>query len=264
MEDIFNNDVIVKKSYNGMDYIQFKRLNNLGIKHAYSLKSEGFGFRSGTPTEENSYKTICEAVGLDYTKRVKPVQRHTSNVKCIDRVLTRDEVMSIDGLITDKENIVLATTNADCLLLLMYDPVKKIIANIHSGWRGTYEKIAERAVDKMVNYYRCDPKDIIVAFSPSIRKCHFEVEEEVKMLCEEIYKYTGRLDEIITVGEVKDGVQKYLVDTVLINKILLKDMGVLEENILDSGICSMCHSDKIHSRRADGEGFQLGSLIISL
>jgi len=264
MEDLFNNDIIIKKSYNGLDYIQFKRLLDLGVKNAYSLKSDGFGFRTATPTEEKSYKTLCEAVGLDCKNRVKPLQRHTSNVRCIDRVVPKEELMGIDGLITDKKDIVLASTNADCQLMVMYDPVKKVIANIHSGWRGTYEKIAERAIDKMINYYRCDPKDIIVALSPSIRKCHFEVEEEVKLLCEEIFKYTGRLDEIISVGEVRDGVQKYLIDTVLINKILLTDMGILEENIIDCGICSMCHSDKIHSRRADGETYQLGSLIISL
>lgn len=264
MEDLFNNDILVKKEYNGMEYVQFKRLLDLGIKNAYSLKSEGFGFRTDTKTEANSYKTLCEAIGLDYQNKIKPLQRHTSNVKCIDRIIPREELLGIDGLITDKKEIVLATTNADCLLMLMYDPVKKVIANIHSGWRGTYEKIAERAIDKMVNYYRCDPKDIIVAMCPSIRKCHFEVEEEVKLLCEEIFKYTGRLDEIIAVGEVKDGVQKYLIDTILINKILLEGVGVLEENIIDSGICSMCHADKIHSRRVDGETYQLGSAIISL
>ena len=84
------------------------------------------------------------------------------------------------------------------------------------------------------------------------------------MLCEEIFKFTGKLDEFIFKGEIKEGKQKYYIDTVKINKILFKDIGIKEENILDSEICSMCNSDKIHSARAEGESFTRAIALIEL
>ena len=116
----------------------------------------------------------------------------------------------------------------------------------------------------MQNYYGCNPQDIIVCMTPSIRKCHFEVEEDVKLLCEEIFDFTGRTNEFIIKGDIKDGKQKYYIDTILINKILMKDVGIKNENIIDSGICSVCNKDKINSFRVEGKDFKLATSIISL
>jgi hypothetical protein len=132
------------------------------------------------------------------------------------------------------------------------------------GWRGTFQKIAEKTVVKMINYYKCNPENIYCFISPSIRKCHFEVEEDVKVLCEDIFKFTNRVQDFISLGEIKEGVQKYFIDTVLINKILLMDIGIKEENIIDSNLCSVCNSDKIQSYRVEGKDFRLATAIISL
>ena len=76
-------------------------------------------------------------------------------------------------------------------LIIFYDPVKKVIANVHSGWRGTFQKIAEKTVLKMIENYNCNPEDIECFIWPSIRKCHFEVETDVKELCEKTFAYTN-------------------------------------------------------------------------
>ena len=55
--------------------------------------------------------------------------------------------------------------NNYCILFLFFDPVKKVIANVHSGWRGTFQKIWEKAIRKMIEYYKCDPKDILCFIS---------------------------------------------------------------------------------------------------
>lgn len=260
----FGNDNIILKNDNGIEYIQFKRLLEYGIKHAYTLKSEGLNFRSNSEEEKESYKKIFNSLKLDIKTLVKPLQRHTSEVRCIDEVLPKSKLENVDGLITDKENIALVTTNADCILFAFYDPVKKVIANVHSGWKGTFQKISEKTVVKMVNYYRCNPEDIECFIWPSIRKCHFEVDEEVKELCEEIFKFTGKTDEFIKKGQKKEGHQKYLIDTVLINKILLIENGLKEEHIYDCDICSVCNCDKIRSYRAEGKDFKLATSVISL
>ena len=172
-------------------------------------------------------------------------------------------LQDVDGLITDKENIALTSKNADCILFLFYDPVKKVIANVHSGWKGTFKKISEKTVNKMINNYKCNPEDILCFISPSIRKCHFEVDEDIKDLCADIFSFLP-IEEFIEIGEIKDDKQKYMIDTVKINKLLLKQMGLKEKNIIDSEICSMCNKDIVHSARGEGEGFKRETLIVSL
>ena len=83
-------------------------------------------------------------------------------------------------------------------------------------------------------------------------------------MCEEIFEFTGRTKDFIQEGLIKDGKQKYLIDTILINKILLTDLGLKEENIYDCEICSVCSGDKIASYRVEGKGFKLATSIISL
>ena len=263
--DRFENDVLKYNNKNGIEYIQFKKLLEFGITNAYTLKGENIQFRTDSEHEMESIEKLFTALDLDEKTRVKPLQRHTANIRCINRVMRKEELQRIDGLITDQKNITLCTTNADCNLILFYDPVNKVIGNIHSGWRGTFQKIAEIAVDKMINYYRCKPENIYAFLSPSIRKCHFEVDKDVRDLCEKVFSYTGRIDEFIEEGRVTDeGVQKYNIDTTLINNILLTDKGIKQENIIDSGLCSVCNSDKINSFRADGKDYQLSTLLITL
>lgn len=261
---IKDNEKIVCKKQNGIEYIQFRKLLDLGIKHAYTLKGDKTNFRSNSKEEKECYAKIYDAIGLDVNTLVKPLQNHTSNVKCLDTVVSKDELANTDGLITDKEKIALTTTNADCILFLFYDPIKKVIANIHSGWKGTFQKIAEKAVIKMIVNYKCNPEDIYCFICPSIRKCHFEVDEDVKDLCEEIFSFTNRIDDFIEKGKIVDNKQKYMIDTVLINRILLLELGLKNENIIDCDICSVCNSDKINSYRVEGKEFKLATAIISL
>ena len=155
--------------------------------------------------------------------------------------------------------MILSTTNADCILLLFFDPVKKVIANIHSGWRGTLQRISVNAVRKMIEEYDCNSKDIICCICPSIRKCHFEVDQDVYEMFYNEFKDLKGFEQII---EQKG--KKWHIDTVLINQILLEKEGLKKENIIDCGICSVCNKDIIHSYRAEGKDYGLGTAVISL
>ncbi len=268
--DLSNENVIHIKR-NGFEYLQFKKLNEYPeIKHAYALKPLDFRRHKGNDVVAN-YKMLFNDLNISIETLVKPTQEHTNNVKIIDLKVNKNEpdifmdyLKETDGLITNKKEITLASTNADCILFLIYDPVKKVISNVHSGWRGTFQKIVENSVKMMIEVYGSNPKDIIVCIAPSIRKCHFEVDEDVKEQCENIFEYTGRTNEFIEKTIVKDGKQKYVIDTVKINKIVLSELEIDERNIIDSNICSYCFSEKVHSRRGDGLDFGLGSAIISM
>lgn len=258
-----------------MEYIQFKRLLEYPeLKHAYILRTNEMNFRLGKDFSKieivkQNLKTVSQVIGLDYENIVRPEYDHTNVVRVIENLKTKErpslkgyDLKSTDGLITNKSKIAIMSTNADCNLIVMYEPIKKVMANIHAGWRGTFGKIAKNAIIKMKEKYNCSAKDIICCFCPSIRKCHFEVDEDVAEECKKIFQYTGKVNEIVEKGSMKDGKQKYYIDTVLINKLLLLEEGVIAENIVDSEICSFCHADKIHSRRVDGLNFGLGAALL--
>lgn len=279
--DLSNENVVhIKKGK--QEYLQFRKLLEYKdiITHAYSLGIDK-NFRTakvgGANLEKEEYdkaledyKELCESIGCDYKNLVKTNQSHTDNVKVVENKIEKDkpdfnkeEYNNTDGLITNKKNLILSTTNADCILLMFFDPVKKVIANVHSGWRGTIQRISVKTVEKMKKEFDCKPEDIICLICPSIRKCHFEVENDVKSAFEEEFKDLGKenLDKII---EEKIPNKKWNIDTVLINQIILENEGLKKENIIDSKICSVCNSDIIHSYRAEKQGYGLNTALIEL
>ncbi len=263
MAKVWENEKLVCIKENDIQYIQFKKLLKYPqIKHCYTLKNLNFPpIYKDEKTLKNSYKKICDCLNLDENKIVKPHQTHTSNVEVVNEVINFQDV---DGVLTNKEEIVLVTTSADCISLLMFDPVKKVIGSIHSGWRGTLQGIAKEAVLKMIEKYESNPEDIICCICPSIRSCHFEVDEDVKDLFYEKYKNLQQINNIIKKTKIKDGKQKYTIDTVLINICLLKKLGLKEENIIDSNICTVCNKNNFHSYRAEKENSGRNAAIISI
>ncbi len=243
--DLSNENIIhVKKD--GIEYIQFKRLLEYKDKlvHAYTLKP--LDLKNKSKDDEN-YVKICNALGLDNQNVIQPTQTHTNNVDVVFENSESKDYPDIDGLVTNVKNKVLSAVFADCNSLLLYDPVKNVIGNIHSGWRGTVSKIGENAINKMVDTYGCSPADIICCIGPSIRQCHFEVEDDVKDLFLDAFKE----ESIIKLGEIKDGKKKYFIDSVKAIKEMLTDCGIKKENIIDCKICTRCNKDLLHSYRAE-------------
>lgn len=277
-----SNQNIVHIEKDGVQYIQFKKLLEYKdiITHAYSIGVD-VNFRTARinkqalPENEykkaiQDYKNLCDNIGLDYKNVVKTNQQHTDEVKIVTEKENKDfmdinleKYSKTDGLITNKSNFVLSTTNADCILLLFFDPITKTIANVHSGWKGTLQRISVKTIEKMKKEFNCMPENIICCICPSIRKCHFEVDKDVKEQFENEFKDIN-ISNSIEVMDKQRNKEKWNIDTVLINKILLKKEGLIEENIIDSGICSMCNSDIIHSFRVEKENYGLETALICL
>ena len=277
--DLSNDNVIhVKKGQ--VEYLQFRKLLEYKDKvtHAYTL-GKNVNCRTAKANKDplekeiykqntQNYKDVCEKLGQNYINIVKCNQEHTKNVASVKEKVNKNEpdfnvekYNSTDGLITNKKDIILATTNADCILMLFFDPQKKVIANVHSGWKGTLQEISIEAVKKMKKEYSCNAEDIMCFICPSIRKCHFEVDQEVKDLFYNKFKKLYNIEEIIEENKEKN---KWHIDTVLINRTILKQEGLKEENIIDSGLCSVCNSDIIHSFRVEKEGYGLETALIAL
>lgn len=255
---------IVYQNKDGIEYIQFKKLLDYPeITHCYTMKSNNqlnFQIRDRDFFNQSCNK-IYKCLELKNPLVVRPYQTHTDNVKVVRKI---EKLEDTDGIITNKKEIALITTSADCISLLLYDPVKKAIGSIHSGWKGTLKGIIVKAIEKMVTEYQSNPEDIICCICPSIRQCCFEVDEDVKDLFYNKYKELKNIDEIIKLGDKKEDKQKYYIDTVKINIELLKNIGLKEKNIIDSNICTMCHSKEFHSYRADGKDFGVNGAIIAI
>ena len=255
---------IVYQNKDGIEYIQFKRLLEYPeITHCYTMRSNNqlnFQIKNRDFFNQSCNK-IYKCLELKNPLAVRPYQTHTDNVKVVRKI---EKLEDTDGILTNKKEIALITTSADCISLLLYDPVKKAIGSIHSGWKGTLKGIIVKAIEKMKNEYKSNPEDIICCICPSIRQCCFEVDEDVKDLFYNKYKDLKNIDEIIKLGDKKEDKQKYYIDTVKINIELLKNIGLKEKNIIDSNICTMCHSKEFHSERADGKSFGVNGAIIAI
>ena len=268
-----SNKNIIHVNDKGVEYIQFKKLLEYKDKivHCYTIgteKSYRTVVKEGETLEEKrrqtqeNYRNLCNSIGADYEKLVYSNQLHTDRVECVENIKNfEQERIEVDGLCTNTKGITLSTINADCILFLFYDPVKNVIANIHSGWKGTLKRISIKTVQKMQKEYGCNPKDIICCISASIRKCHFEVQADVKDLYEKEFTDIEFSKEIIEETVPK---QKWNIDTVLINKILLKRQGLLEQNIIDSGLCTVCNKEQIHSFRVEKKGYGVETAVIGL
>lgn len=257
---IQDRDVKILKFKKLLEYVNI-------LEHAFTLKPLDFGsndtYKKIQEMADNNYKSVCELLDLNSKNIIRPYQTHTNNIKevCEEIGIFNEEFIDIDGLITSKKDKVLSLTFADCTPLYLFDKNKKIIGNIHSGWQGTTKKIAKKAIEFMKEKYNCNPEDIICVIGPTIRKCHFEVKQDVRDIFYKQFNYMDNIDDIIRYN--KDA-KSYFIDTVEINKNLLKEEGILEENIVDSKICTVCNSNIIHSYRKEGEKSGRNTAIIGL
>ncbi|MDP3580323.1 MAG: peptidoglycan editing factor PgeF [Ignavibacteria bacterium] len=155
-----------------------------------------------------------------------------------------------DALITTERNIGIAISAADCTSIFIFDSVNKVIAGVHSGWRGTEKQIVLKTIKKLEKEFNSKLDDLFVYIGPSISQKFYEVGAEVADLFKPIY-----VD--------KQGGKLYL-DVLSVNVDLIEEYGVPVNQIEISPYCSYQEKDILHSYRRDGKnsGRHLG--VISL
>lgn len=268
MKDLSNENIIhVRK--NNIEYIQFRRLLEYkNLVHCYTLSANNFDV-AGNDTMENkkqtiieNYKKLANTLQIDVNSIIRPYQTHTTNVEEVKEIPSKIDIFEnykdIDGLITNYKDVTLSLGYADCTPIFLYDYKKNVIGNIHSGWKGTLGGIAKNAIKKMKEVYNTNPQDVIACIGPCIKKCHFEVKDDVYEMFFNKFNYTGRICDIIE----KTNEGTYKIDTTLINKLLLLEEGLNKENIIDSNICTACNCDIMHSYRMRGKDAGRNTAII--
>ncbi len=230
-------------------YYTFDRINNDKILSFYSRKPVDFG---GPALKAEGREKLIRSIESDFGYRFRSIKQctrqvHGDRVVIIDEQNLREETGEADGLITNLRGVALEIHTADCQSVFLYDPVRNVIGNVHSGWKGSVQKIAPKAARIMTNHYGCDPRDIEIYINPSILGCCFEIEEDVV----EQFRSIVDVSKYCRKDRVVNGRQKYYMDTAQINRDLLIQMGIPEENIFLSGVCTMCGRNEYHSYRGD-------------
>lgn len=197
----------------------------------------------------NRWKIAKDIFGLDAVGRYKFIvanQTHSNHVKVIDSDISlgweelESAVADCDALVTDRKDLILTILTADCVPILLYDPVCEVISAIHAGWRGTESQIVIKAIETMVDRYGSKSSDIIAAIAPAIGGCCYEVDMDVARYFMGYPKALEAVDE-----------DKYMLDLPMINKLQLLSVGLSQENIHMSGVCTACSVDQFFSYRKE-------------
>lgn len=151
-----------------------------------------------------------------------------------------------DAMITDVPGQLLAIQTADCQPVLVADPDRRVVANIHAGWRGSVQNIIGRTVAAMVAAYGCNPRRLVAGIGPSLGPCCAEFVNYRLEIPEEYWSYKQRARRF---------------DFWKISTDQLLGAGLLETNIRASRICTRCRTDLFFSYRREATTGRFATVI---
>lgn len=280
------------------------------LLHAFTTRRSGnlsYDAGDGTPEGEveRNRRRLRDTLLKSYPRRLRLVtldQIHSAIVRVVDARLSPgrepDGAVQLtgDAVITNRPGLLLAVQTADCLPILLVDPVRRVVANVHAGWRGTLARIAEKTVGQMRMRCGTEPSQVLAALGPSIHGCCYEVGREiyehyvarfadgetlfrrVEPSPSEVHwhpKATGRplkpaagdhrRDAGATSGATADPTRWFL-NLVEANRRQLRAAGLRARKIAIVGACTACHTDLYFSYRAEAgrTGRQMGVVGIAL
>jgi YfiH family protein len=248
--------------------------------HGFSTrKGNGPDFTLGNKNEANgdaveaNRKLFLEALGAETHGKSWPLatlkQVHSDVVHAVERA--PENPLVGDGLLTNRPNLLLAVGTADCLPVLIADPVQRAVGAFHAGWRGTLARIVEKGVGQMRRRFKSDPATLQAAIGPGIHACCYAVGNELRDKFEAQFNYARELfSEVFDSDPVRErypllfmtarapghsnlGPRLHL-DLVEANRRQLLDAGLRAENIWSSDLCTACRTDLLFSYRAEGPG----------
>lgn len=195
-------------------------------------------------------RLLAKELDVDADHIVMPHQVHLTRCRVItpdflnfNEEQRRQYLEGFDAVLTQVKGLCIGVSTADCIPLLLYDPVHEASAAVHAGWRGTVARIAEKALATMSHSFGTEPKDVKVVIGPGISLQNFEVGDEV---------YAQFAKAGFNMERIARRYDKWHIDLPMANKITLQDCGVKEGNITLSGICTYSRVDDFFSARRLG------------
>jgi len=201
---------------------------------------------------ERNFKLLAECLNIDSASILTCRQVHGDSVAVLDAV--PDEPPRADAIIAPVPGLFPAVKTADCLPILMVDPVRKISAAVHAGWRGTVLRITRKVLGILVEKFAVNPRDLTVGLGPAIGPCCYEVDDVVLDPLKKAIPDSDRFVRQLPSGrssEFKPQESRRL-DLAAVNLFELTSLGVAADRIVSTNLCTSCHPDLFFSHRRDG------------
>jgi YfiH family protein len=235
---------MIRKKTDGVEWLEFEILTGEpGLIHGVFLRHGG--------VSKAPYASLSvDAVGDDPNNRAENRRRMLSalniqnfiavkQVHGNEVVLVEDEFQKVrdcDALITQKISLALMIKHSDCQVAIFYDPVRRALANVHSGWRGNVKNIYRATVQKMIQAFGSKPEDLLIGISPSLGPDHSEFKNYRTELPEEFWRFQVRPEYF---------------DLWAIARHQLQECGILAHHIEIAGICTYANPQDCFSYRRD-------------
>ncbi|NLW63969.1 MAG: peptidoglycan editing factor PgeF [Syntrophomonadaceae bacterium] len=252
------------KPHGSLSFLELPGWNELGVIAAFTARNGGFSagpFKSlnlGLHVGDNpelvmaNRDLVGRSLGFGLDRMVCCEQVHGREVAVVNRrhagrgaYSLDDALKGCDAMVTNTSGVFLTAFFADCFPLYFFDPVKRVVALAHSGWKGTALRIAEATLKVMKSEFGCRSKDILVFIGPGIGPECFGINAQRKNQVEGLFTFSDKI--IYSYNE-----NRFVWDLELTNRLILKESGIPEENIESCHLCTSCHQDQFFSYRASG------------
>lgn len=242
---IINERLVVEK------FQIFKKFNNKLECFVTTTKLGNLALHSGDDKDLvlGNRQKLADILGISQEQFIFLDQTHSSNVFIAKKedagkgVFDKEgAITDTDAIVTDSKRLCLFVLVADCVPIVLFDEKRSIIAAVHSGWKGTAERIVQKVVQKMQNKFGSTAEDILVGIGPAIGPCCFEVQSDVFSIFQDKF---GVKNLALKKRENGD-----FIDLWELNRQILLKEGILSKNIEILSECTACNSDKFFSVRA--------------
>jgi hypothetical protein len=235
------------KQKNGLFLVQFPEFLALqGVWHGIFMRLGGaspepfasLNVSKGHKDDLSQIETNREKIAamMPPGKIVAVHQTHGTGILNVSKALIENERASLcgDAMISQEKALFLMIQVADCQAVFLIDPIRKVVANVHSGWRGSIANILGKTILAMVNQYGCKPEHIVAGIGPSLGPC-----------CAEFVNYKTEIPpEFWSFKDARDHFDFWAV-----SRDQLKKSGVKNANIHVSRICTRCNPHLFFSYR---------------
>ena len=257
-------DAYAEEDGSGLPLIRFHSLDQVpGTDAAFTTRYGGvstgclaelnLGFDRGDDPENvrTNYRRAVRRLGGEIRDLALTRQVHKTEIVSVVPALTLGEIperkiKEADGLYTDVPGIILSATFADCVPIFLADRYGRRIAVVHSGWKGTVARIAEKGA-AILKAEGTRAEDIIAVIGPCISRAHYEVTEEVVRAFRSVFPERECSDIIKKTDD-----RHSLIDLPAACWYTLVHAGVRESNIHFSGLCTYENPECLFSHRASG------------
>ncbi|MBP2660768.1 MAG: hypothetical protein H6Q69_3800 [Firmicutes bacterium] len=267
---------ILNYGTSGQWYGTFTHFSALAIKHGISSRFGGISkppfhslnvaLHTGDCDESViiNRQLFCQGIGINSEHIVTAQQLHTDHIAVVTKEAKgrgagsyEDAIPNTDALITNVPGVPLMLFFADCVPVLIADPVQRAIGAVHAGWRGTVEKIAQKTILSMQSNFGTKPEDCLVGIAPSIGPCCYVVDE---IVINKLKKQFNNWEELIKEANEKG---KWYFDLWKANIHQLEEIGAKGSNLVTSGVCTACNHELFFSyRKENGATGRIGAVIV--